>query len=285
MLRRIAVNDRLVPRSRTRIGSSRFAALLLAAGTTACAGGPSMATRAAPEFSDASWQALVQARPQAAMDAPRISVTGVLLTADPWALSEAGSALALTELVVAGLLERTDVAFVERRRFVPAAERVRRGLPRPAGEPPVGTSPGAEWMLHVTVVTNPAVPGSLDMRLVHVQSGANRAGWRVEVPAGAELVGMARLITGSLLSKLQELDLAAAGATSDGAQGYMGSAVPPAATQAFLSGVRWGDLYGWDLARAAYESAISLAGGSFPEAAAALRREARLRSGSPLGGS
>ena len=216
-----------------------------------------------------------------------MAVAEALLTADQWALPEAGSALALTELVSAGLLERRDVNFIERRRFTPAAERQRRGLPAPAAEPPVGTSPGAEWMLHITVVTNPAVPGAVDLRLVHVESGANRAGWRVAVPAQADLVGISRLVVGSLMLKLDELSLGVerdptAPTPSDT---YAGSPVSGSATTAFLNGVRWGDLYRWDLARASYESALLLAGGNFPEADVALRREARLRAGGSLGGS
>ncbi len=216
-----------------------------------------------------------------------MSVAEALLTADPWGLPQSGSALALTELVSVDMLERRDVSFVERRRFTPAAERQRLGLPAPAGQPPVGTSAGAEWMLHITVVTNPAVPGALDLRLVHVESGANRAGWRVAVPVEADLVGLARLVVGSVMLQLNELALgvardASAPVVSDT---YADSAVPGGATTAFLNGVRWEDLYRWELARASYESALARANGNFREAETALRRTARLRSGGSLGGS
>lgn len=281
MLKRFSVSVMTVPpAAAVRARLPMLAALTLLAG---CASGPGTSSRVEPDYSDASWQALVQPRPAPTAGAPRLSLAEALLTTDAWALPESGSALALTELVAAGLLERTDVNFVERRRFFPAAERQRRGLPAPAGEPPVGTSPGAEWMLHMTVVANPAIPGALDLRLVHVQSGANRAGWRVDLPRGADAAGVARTIVGSVLAKIDELGLGTS--TGPPADIFAPTTIPNEAIAAFLNGVRWGDLYRWDLARASYESAVNLAGGAFVEAEVGLRRAARLRSGSPLGGS
>ena len=95
-------------------------------------------------------------------------------------------AVTIQELIGAGLLRRADMLFVERRRFAEAAERERRGLPRPPGSPPVGTSPGVELLLTGTMTPLLGDSAWIDMRLVDPATGGFRSAWRVGVPRGAD---------------------------------------------------------------------------------------------------
>lgn len=244
-------------------------------------------TAAAP--APGSWNELARPRPEPLPDAPRVTVAEFLLLEErPWGLeAPISSALGLAELVSAGLLRRRDVEFVERRRFSRAAERERQGLPRPEGAPEVGVSRGHQWL----VMGNVAPLGDsiyVDLRLIHAETGANRAGWRLSLPGSAEPVGLARRVVGSLLNQFRQLDMSPAwedpvtGAAPDG---YRPTGIAPAAFAAFMEGVAAEEEYYWEGARRAYLRAIRLGGEGFFEADVALARVARLRAGGTLGGS
>ena len=251
----------------------------------ACAGGPP-----GPAAAGAAdpWEGLARPRPDPLAGAPRIAVSDFALPEDAWELSAPlPPSVGLTELVAAGLLRRPDVRFVERRRFLAASERERRGLPIPAGAPPLGTSAGAELVLGGTwlVLGDSAF---LSLRLFEPGGGRVRAGWRVAAPRVADPVSLARQVTGSLLEALDDLGLRPP--WEDPLPGaaparFTPSGVPLAAAEAFLRGIVAEDRYDWEAARAAYRHALNLGGGAFFEADAALARAARLRAGGTLGAS
>jgi hypothetical protein len=122
------------------------ASIVLAA--CASAGGPSTADTGAAATSESVWASLNRPRPAPLPGAVRVTVSNLLLLHQPWSLQgPITPAIGMEELVAAGLLRRSDVEFVERRRFSAAAERERRGQPTPRGAPRVGVSPGAELIL------------------------------------------------------------------------------------------------------------------------------------------
>ncbi len=256
----------------------------------ACSGGPPPSS-VVPVASETQWGALERPRTERLADAPRVTVAEMILFETAWARGgDVSAALGLQELISAGLLRRADIDFVERRRFAEAVERQRRGLPRRRNAPPIGTSPGAEFVL-----TGSWIPAgdsaALDLRLVEAESGGIARSWRTLTPRHADPTSLARLVVGSTVEKLHELgrlpawtdpraaDVALAPVT------YVASLVSLEAAAAFIAGVAAEDRYDWEAARRGYQAALETAGPTFLEADEALARVARLRAGGTLGGS
>lgn len=243
-------------------------------------------TTSAPAATEAEWRVLASPRPSPVPGAPRLALTGVeMLAAPPWSLeSPVPLSLGASELVVAGLLRRADVRFVERRRFAAAAEAERGGGPRPRGAPPAGVSDGAE--LVATVVWAPLAAGqaSLEIRLADAATGAVRGTRRVLLPRDADPVALARQAVAGILAALAELgrlpewsDPVPAAAPP----AFAPSGVPLRAVEAFLAGLAAEESWRWEPARESYQAATVSIG--FVEAEAALARAARLRLGGTLG--
>ena len=272
-------------------GRGARATLMAAAAvvTTACAGG-SLPSRT-PIASESQWRALHRPRVERLATAPRVTVSEMILLADAWSIDGGvPSALGLQELISAGLLRRADVDFVERRRYSEAVERRRLGRPRRRNAPPIGTSPGAEFIL-----TGSWIPtgdsASLDLRLVRAESGETAGSWRAMTPRQADATSVARLAVSSTLMKLREWGLlppwtdTRADDLTPISDTYVPSTVSPEAVAAFVAGVAAEDRYDWEGARRGYQAALESAGPSFVEADEALARVARLRAGGTLGGS
>lgn len=245
-------------------------ALLLA--LAACATPPAQEGGPVP-FSQESWAALARPRPAPLPGAPRVAFTPVEGAFGP------GTGVALAELMAARFLNGRALQVVDRRRFTAAAERERRGLPRPGDAPPLGTTPGARWLVGAAVV-----PGGATLRLTDAGTGAVRASWRVDVPGGTHRIALSRLLGDSLLDRLDAEGLLPAG---PGGEGPPGDPVqdPEAAFRLFQEGVAHDDAYRWEEARRAYEAAAATGGPGFPEPLEALARVARLRAGGTLGAS
>jgi hypothetical protein len=207
-----------------------------------------------------------------------------LAFAPSWPSSSSVSAeLGLSELVIAGLLRRSDVELVERRRFGAAAEAERLGRPRPRGAPAVGVSPGADLMASAVWLPLGAEQASVEVRLTDAATGAVRGARRVTLPREADMVGSARAIVAATLESLREMDRLpdwddpipeAAPDT------YRRSGIGDEALQRFLSGLAAEEQWNWEEARRSYQAAAT---GGFVEAEAALARTARLRAGGTLG--
>lgn len=266
-------------------------ALASVALASACAGGGGATTSGgggvvAPE---SVWNALNQPRPTPLPGATRITVSNLMILHDPWGLQGAvTTSIGIEELVAAGLLRRSDVNFVERRRFSEAAERERRGLPAPPGAPPVGVSPGAEYVLTGTWAASGPDSAALDLRLTHAETGDVAEAWRAMTPRDADPVAVARVISGSLLQALERMQRlpnwvdpnpSAAPVT------YRSAPVSLSAITSFFAGVAAEERYRWEEARAAYQAALDSGGAEFFEPEVALARIARLRAGGTLGAS
>jgi len=192
--------------------------------------------------------------------------------------------LGMTELVAAGLLRRADVRYVERRRFAAAAEAERAGRPRPPTAPPVGVSEGAEFSATVVVASVSAQQWTLEVRVADAATGAVRSTARSVLPSDADPVALARQAVRGILDALGDLGrlpgwsdpFPAAAPTA-----FAPSGVSVRAFQDFLAGLAAEDVWAWERARVAYQSAAGSAG--FVEAGAALARTARLRHGGTLG--
>jgi hypothetical protein len=196
--------------------------------------------------------------------------------------------LGVSALVAAGLLQRQDVNFVERRRFAAAAEAERRGRPRAPGAPPVGESVGAEFILSATWSSLGLDSAYLDVRLSNAETGDVVGKRRVATPNDADPTSIARTVVGSLLTILGDLDRRPAWndpMPASAPPAYRPSGVPTVAVNDFLRGLASEDRWSWDSARAGYEAALQAAGQGFFEASAALARTARLRLGGTLGAS
>ncbi|MFQ5537100.1 MAG: hypothetical protein ACE5GJ_06570 [Gemmatimonadota bacterium] len=256
---------------------------------TACGGG-APSSSPAPEgrvYSEAQWRALATPRPTPLEGAARVSVGRVEILAEPgWNLASADPALVVSELVATGLLARRDVYFVERRRFAAAAERERRHLPDPAGAPPAGVSPGAEFALQATWSEVGTGRGYLEVRLVEAADGRVVAARRATTDPDADAVAVARGIVREGLRALGEMGrLPAEGgqnATAGGTAAVVRSGIPDAAVSAFARGLMAEERWDWEAARRGYQAALGGAP-SFVEARAALARAARLRLGGTLG--
>jgi hypothetical protein len=258
------------------------AALTLAACAGSTVGAPPGPADASA--SEAEWRALALPRPPALEGAVRISLTDVELPATSlWSLGSTVSPdLALSELVIAGLLRRRDLELVERRRFNAAVDAERAGTPRPAGAPPAGVSRGAELL--ATVVWLPlGAQVSLEVRLTRPETGAVVAAQRRMIPADSDPVAAARAIVSTILGALDELGRRPAwddpGLDAAPTE-YRPSGVPAAAVGRFLQGLAAEERWNWEAARRSYQA---VAGAGFFEAEAALARTARLRTGGTLG--
>jgi hypothetical protein len=239
-----------------------------------------------PPATEAEWRALAAPRPEPLPGAARLSLTGVELLADPpWSFAApTPKDLALSELVVAGLLRRADVRFVERRRFAAAAEAERSGARRLAGAPPAGVSTGAELLASVVWVPLAAGQASLEVRLTDAARGGVVATRRVLLPRDADPVGVARQVVAALLASLGELGRLPAWSdpiTGAAPSTFVPSGVSQRALEDFTVGLAAEESWRWEGAREAYQAAASSVG--FFEASTALARTARLRLGGTLG--
>jgi hypothetical protein len=173
--------------------------------------------------------------------AARVSLAEVQLTGDvEWAVgAQVPPALAVEELVAAGLLRRRDVQFVERRRFAAAAAAARAGVARPRNAPAAGVSPGAELLATATLVSLPGARGSIELRLADARTGAVRATLREPLTDSARPVPLARSIVRALLAALEDLDSLPPwedpSATADGISD--GDEVSEVALRSFLRGL------------------------------------------------
>ncbi|MGB1779376.1 MAG: hypothetical protein ACPHQP_07460 [Longimicrobiales bacterium] len=252
---------------------------LLALFLTACGGGPTVASGPAPA-TDAEWRTLGTPRPDPLPGAARVTISSFEVAgASPWRHEgPVDATLAVAELATAGLLQRRDVHFVERRRFSAAAAAERAGLPRPPGRPPVGVSVGAEFGVTAVYIPISQDLASLEVRLTDLESGDVAGTTRLQVSAGGDPVEMGRSMVSGILEVLDELDRRP---TWDDHDANVGSSdrVAPTAIANFLRGLAFEDVWRWEDARVAYQAALE---GDFPEARAALARTARLRLGGTL---
>lgn len=270
---------------------SLLAALAASLMAAACGGGsgPAVTTPATPaRASEAEWRALAQPRPVPLEGAPRVALADVRVAGSPaWSPAPGVDAeLGLTELAAAGLLRRQDVHFVERRRFAAAVDAERRGLPRPAGAPAAGTSPGARFVATATWSPLGTDSGYVNVRLADPETGALVAGWRGATPPGAGPLSVSRTVVAGVLAALDRAggrpvwqDPAGAPATP----GDPFAGVPAQAVADFFLGLAEEEGWRWEEARARYQRALAAGGSGFVEAAAALARTARLRNGGTLG--
>jgi len=235
---------------------------------------------------DAEWLRLADPRPQPLPGATRISLAGVeLATGAPWRLtSPVPVDMGISELVVAGLLRRPDVEFIERRRFSVAVDAERSGSGRARGSPPAGVSRGAELVAVAAWLPLGRGQSVIEVRLTDAQTGAVAAAKRQTVPADADPVGTARAVVAVILATLDDLgrlpswnDPLEASAPAS----YRPTGIPESAVEAFLRGLGAEERWNWEAARRSYQSASSVTG--FFEADVALARTARLRLGGTLG--
>ena len=278
---------RRMTRASVRLASRPTAAgaIVAAALAAGCASGG--AGFSAPPATEAEWSALATPRPAPLPGAVRLSLSGVELLGEPgWSFPPPlPPSLALSELVVAGLLRRADVRFVERRRFAAAVEAERGGSARPVGAPAAGVSEGAE--LVAAVVWVPRVAGgqaSLEVRLSDAARGDVVGTRRVLLPGDADPVAVARQCVAAILASLGELGRLPA--WSDPVPGaapasYVASGVSQRALEDFAAGLASEEAWRWERARTSYQSATESVG--FFEASTALARTARLRLGGTLG--
>jgi hypothetical protein len=260
-----------------------------AAWAAACAGpgqGAPSARGPGAVATEEEWRALASPRPAPLAGAPRVALGEIVVLVEPsWSVPPPLPAtLGLEEIVAAGLLQRADVRYVERRRFAAAAAAEQAGIPRPAEAPRAGVSPGAEYL--ASMVWAPLGSGrtSLEVRLVTVASGVVAASHRALAPADADPVGLARLTVRAILGALTEMGRLPSGSASTPGSNpseYVPSGISARAVQAFFTGLAAEESWRWDAAREAYQAAARER--AFSEAAAALARAARLRLGGTLG--
>jgi len=235
---------------------------------------------------ESEWRALASPRPEPLPGAVRLAFAGIELPDAPPSgrATPVSSALGLSELVVAGLLRRRDVEFVERRRFAVAVEAEQSGLIRPSGAPPAGVSRGAELIATAALLPLPGGQAAVEVRLTGLQTGVVAGAGRQLIPADAEQLGTARAIVATILSVLDEMGRRPAWAdpvpgAAPGA--YRPTGIPESAVTGFLTGLAAEERWNWELARRSYQAASETEG--FFEPATALARTARLRSGGTLG--
>lgn len=266
--------------NRIRPFRSHPAALAVLLAVSACGGGTSMA--GSDVATEAAWRALREPRPDPLAGAPRVTLGEVQLAgAFPWdAPRTVNASLGLSELVVAGLLRRRDVLFVERRRFAAAAEAERLGARR-SGQPPAGVSQSAEFSAQVVWTPLGPAGSSLDVRIVRLQSGTVEGATRVQVADETDPVAVARTIVSGITAALDEMgrlprwDDPLAGANVRGASGVSHRALTD-----FLRGLAAEEVWRWEEARRGYQAAAAEPG--FHEARTVLARAARLRLGGTL---
>lgn len=263
--------------------------VLLASGCGGSGGGAFSGPAVAPRASDAEWAALATPRAAPVAGAAQVSVGEVqILGEPPWASAQGiGIGLGMAELVSAGLLRRSDVQFVERRRFAAAVEAERRGQAR-AGAPPVGVSAGAQYIVSATWASVGLDSAFVDVRLSDAQSGSVAATWRGATAADADPVSVARRVVAGTLAALEKLGQHPSWqdpAPDAAPPAYRPSGVTDAAVTAFFRGLAAEETWSWERARVGYQGALTAGGASFVEAAAAMARTARLRNGGTLGAS
>lgn len=266
--------------ARTRTHRRAVAVALAGLAVTGCGGGAtSMASDVA---SEAEWRALREPRPEPLGGAARVAVGEIsFLGAVEWDFPGTVSAsLGMSELVVAGLLRRRDVDFVERRRFEAGAESERRGA-RPRGQPAAGVSRSADFIANATWVPAGAAGTSVEIALVNPETGDVAAAARRSVPADADPVLLARSIVDGIVQALAEADRLPAwsdplGEVNAGPSG----GVSTDALASFLRGLAAEEVWQWEEARRGYAAAA--ADPRFHEARTALARTARLRLGGTL---
>lgn len=255
-------------------------AVTLALSACASAGG-----RGGDRATEEEWRALALPRPTPLPGAARLSVTAVELAGDVgWAPGGVAisAELGIEELVVAGLLRRPDVRFVERRRFTAAAEAERAGLPHPDGAPAAGVSPGAEYLAAATWVGLGDARSTVEIRLVEATSGSVAGSARVVLGGRPAPLSIARAVVDGVLEALDGLGRRPAWEDpAAGAGGRTDNDVAPEALRSFLGGVVAESTWDWESARRHYQAAAADAG--FYEARAALARTARLKRGGTLG--
>lgn len=266
------------------VATATAASIVLAA----CAGAGGASTAASPGATpEGVWSSLNRPRPAPLPGAVRITVSNLLLLHRPWSLQgPVTPAIAMEELVASGLLRRSDVEFVERRRFSLAAERERRGQPAPRGAPSVGVSPGAEFILTGTWAASGPDSAALDLRLTDAETGDVVTAWRTMTPTTADPVSVARSINGGLLRALDEMGRLPAWTDPDpgsAPSAHQPTSITMTAVTSFLEGVAAEDAYRWEEARWAYQAALDIGGRGFFEPDVALARVARIRAGGTLG--
>lgn len=237
----------------------------------------------------AEWRELREPRPEPLPGAVRLAVSDVHLAGPyPWPEgARVDPALGLSELVVANLLRRRDVRFVERRRFVAAAAAERRGEPAPAGRPPPGVSESADLGLVATWLPTTGERASLEIRLTRMETGDVDGATRVVVPRDIDAVTLARSIVRGTLDVLEELgrlpewDALPEGETGAGANAEGDSRVSTHALRYFLQGLAAEERWSWEGARRGYQQALE-GDPHFHEARTMLARAARLRLGGTL---
>lgn len=268
-------------RSPRRAAACLAAPAVLALATVAGCGGGA-ATVGSDVASEAEWRALRSPRPEPLQEAARVAVGEIsFLGTVGWPFAgTVGAPLGISELVVAGLLRRRDVDFVERRRFEAGAQAERLGT-RPRSQPPAGVSRSADFIANATWIPAGAAGTSLEIALVDPETGDVVAGARRGVSPDADPVGLARSIVEGILQALDE-----AGRRPDWADpleevnaGASGG-VSPEALASFLRGLAAEELWRWEDARRGYTAAA--ADPDFHEARTALARAARLRLGGTL---
>jgi hypothetical protein len=222
--------------------------------------------------------------------AARLAIGGIEVLGQPGWLAEASppsgvsADLALAELVVAGLIRRADVRFVERRRFAAAVAAVESGVPRGAGAPPVGSSAGAEIFATAVWLQLPTGGSAIEVRLTEAARGAVLGTRRTTLPPDADLVATARVTVGAIMAVLDELGRRPAWpdpVANAAPEQFAPSGVSARAVSSFLAGLAAEESWRWEPARVSYRAAAESAG--FFEAVAALARTARLRLGGTLG--
>ena len=265
-----------------------LAVAVLASGCAAGGGSGSTSSLALTTVADAVWQSLATARPASLNGAVKISVGPVEVSGtDHWGLAESTDLpLAFSELIVAGLLRRPDVSFVERRRFTAASDAARRGV-LPSTAPTVGVSVAPDYVLGASWSSFGMSTAVLELRLVDPQTGRVAHSWREETPSDADAVGLARVAVGSLLNELAGMDRLAGWSdplASAAPADFIRSAVGASAVVSYLAGIAAEERWDWDRARQGYQLALDK-DPSFFEARVALARTARLRLGGTLAAS
>lgn len=260
----------------------RRGALAVTCLTLVACGGPMTTGGGAGVATDAEWRALRQDRPDPLPGAPRLTVAEVaFLGSFPWPEAARPSPdIGMSELVVANLLRRRDVHFVERRRFDAAATAERRGEAAPPNRPPPGVSVGAELDLIATWVPTTPERANLEIRLTRLETGDVEGTTRVTIERGADPVSVARSIVSGTLALLDDLGRLPSGSpTPANVAGTDG--VSPEALRHFLRGLAAEERWDWEGARRGYQQALAVEA-DFVEARSALERTARLRLGGTL---
>lgn len=220
---------------------------------------------------------------------PRVTLSGVdFLGSYPWPdAAPVDAGLGVGELVVANLLRRRDVRFVERRRFEEVAAAERRGGRAPPGRPPAGVSQSADFDLIASWIPTTSGRASLEIRLTRLETGDVAGATRIAIDRSEDPVSVARSIVGGLLGILDELERRPpwsdplAIARGEGPNAERRSRVSTEALRHFLRGLAAEEVWNWEEARRGYQRALT-ADPDFYEARAALGRAARLRLGGTL---